>query len=316
MTKLHKTATALLLAAALLLSGCAEQRNSPTQEMDNTFLDSVFSNSTDNADGNNASTVLDGSASYEDPGNSSDWGIESYFKRDVENYPLDYITLPDGSMVSKYEAIGSGGNGSLKFDFTFIRYAKPVFHTTIDEPDLIEWESVESAKTIHDFKWKVDTLYAIEDPEYFKVKPGDRLKNGLVVKSAEYLVGIYGVGRVLDVSFDGEITLTGVLSYYLGDEGEGAVFFADSTSQFIPILLPGIDGDVMQAYIAEKQRFAMVFDDTFFSLGNINDIDLSGTISPGEYKKVRVTLKNITSHYVEGPNRSSCAELVSVEPIT
>lgn len=64
MTKLPKTTTALILAAALLLSGCAEQINSPAQGTENTFSDSGTSTDSESS--------ASGNESIDEPQSSTD----------------------------------------------------------------------------------------------------------------------------------------------------------------------------------------------------------------------------------------------------
>lgn len=71
MTKLHKTTTSLFLAAALFLSGCAEQVNSPPQGAENTSSDSSLSDSTVISNSDSTSTYSESSASFTDSESSS-----------------------------------------------------------------------------------------------------------------------------------------------------------------------------------------------------------------------------------------------------
>ncbi len=309
MTKLHKTATAFLLTAALLLSGCAEQGNSPAQEPESTSSDSNFSNSADNS----------GYSITEDSENSSD---TQSFK---DSLLFDSFVAPDGSIVYSSEAVDAeydpkDNTVSLAgFDFTLIRYASPVFRSTIEEPDLVDWE-----KGLDEFidKYAVD----LEDTVYFKIKPGDKLDNGLTVKSAKYWVDPRGSACATDVEFDGDLTLTGILCCTKANEDRGIPsgnlsFYPDLTKfDSIPIIVPipiG-DGDYIRTYADKKDLFALVYDSAKINFGNINDldIDLSDMISPGENKKIKVTINNLYSRYWPGPNRYMSAEIISAEPIT
>ncbi|MDE7230324.1 MAG: hypothetical protein K2N56_07575 [Oscillospiraceae bacterium] len=70
-------------------------------------------------------------------------------------------------------------NRTVKFDsFTYLRWAAPIFDNTLKTPDLINWDTYDMPK--------YDALFSQKqtDPEWFSVKPGDVLENGLVVKSA------------------------------------------------------------------------------------------------------------------------------------
>lgn len=307
MTTFHKTAAAFLLAAALLLGGCAGQGNRPAQEPESTSSDSNFSNSADNS----------GDSITADSENSSD--TQSF----RDSLLFDSFVAPDGSIVNKSEAVDAkydpkDNTVSLAgFDFTLIRYASPVFHSTIDEPDMVDW-----GKSLDDFSDKY--FQVLEDTVYFKIKPGDKLDNGLTVKSARYWVGPDGGACTTEVEFDGDLTLTGILRCIKGNEDLGIPsgnlsFYPDLTKfDFIPIIFPFGDGDYIHTYADREDMFAVVYDSARINLGNINDldIDISDVISPGENKKVKVTINNLYSAYIPGPNRIMYAEIVSVEPIT
>lgn len=71
MTKPHKTVTALLLAAALLLSGCEEQRNSPAQGTENTSSDSSVHIDQEDSASENESTDESQSSADSDSENSA-----------------------------------------------------------------------------------------------------------------------------------------------------------------------------------------------------------------------------------------------------
>ena len=70
MTKLHKTTTALLLTATLILSGCAEQRNSPAQGTESTSSggSSDFSSTTTDSE----SSIPKGESTSEPPSSPSE----------------------------------------------------------------------------------------------------------------------------------------------------------------------------------------------------------------------------------------------------
>ena len=89
------------------------------------------------------------------------------------------VIMPDGSTADKEEAVQAYRNHfdrpALKFDFGFLRYAKPIFQSSFDNPDSFDFDK-NSFKNPYPEK--------ITDPDYFKVKAGDTLKCGLTVTKA------------------------------------------------------------------------------------------------------------------------------------
>lgn len=228
MTKLHKTTTSLLLTAALLLSGCAEQRNNPAPGTENTYSDSNLSDSTETS--YSTPTDSETSVSSDDPEISTN--SESELKALINDFQVDSITAPDGSQVNKSDAVCAtgtiGGPIWLGYDFSYIRYSQPVFYNTFDYPDLINWES--SDLVPDDFN--IDIYDLIKDPKFLKIKAGDILENGLIVKSAKWWVDSAGWSNSFEVDFDGEITLEGIL-HCSSKKDSGAdgdlSFFADNS---------------------------------------------------------------------------------------
>lgn len=308
MTKPHKITTALLLTAALLLGGCAEQMNSPAQGTENTSSDSNFSDSTVTSNSDSTLTDSGTSVSSNNPESSTNSESEPDLQTLIENFPIENITLPDGSIVNKNEATGgfSGFYQILEFDFTFLRYARPIFRNTLDTPDMVDWTTNGD---------ELEGFYVIEDTNYFKVKPGDKLENGLVVKTAKYYVNGEGNSLECDIAFDGIWTLTGIIRRSRGR----LYFWGDPTQYSIPILIPGTSPAArLLAYVDSEEKFALVSDFTIFDLGEIIDInlDISDIFTHGEYQKVKVTLNNITSHYDQEDFRDIRAELIAIDPIT
>ncbi len=325
MTKLHKTTTALLLSAVILLGGCAERGTAPAPGADT-------NTSSDVSDGNSSESSIDsGIDSYADTNISSDIpdsisvepeNLTSYdnsesltnpkIDPDIDNFPIENITMPDGSAVNKCEA-NRAETDYLDFDFSFIRYAQPIYYSTFDDSDLINWET-------RDFKNNVDTMH-IENKKYFKVKTGDKLENGLTVKTAKYRVYKTGTVSISDIEFDGELTLPGIL-YCSPKPGynvyKGDLWLLVDPREFGFLPVAASDGeDRPEIWVANDAKLAIVSDKTFLRVGNINEIptDLSKIISLGKYAKVKATIKNLSVSWSDN-GASNYSTLVSAEPIT
>lgn len=280
MTKLRKTATALLLSAVILLGGCAERGTAPAS----------------GADTNTSSDVSDG--------NSSESSIDSEIDPYIEEFPVENITMPDGSVVSKYEA-ADGSVSALDFDFAYIHYMddeKPL-RTTFDDPPLLDSECEEIIKDVQGIT-----------PTYVKVKAGDKLENGLVVRSAVSHISLDANGldpylNAAEIEFEGRLTLSGKL-YYSADEDRGLFFLGDpSRSDPLPLLDEPFIG----------------FSDSMCGFESINNYppvrlggdpipgashrivtlpgDFSDIIAPGEIADVKITVEDISefSYAAGGP---------------
>ena len=110
MTKLHKTTTTLFLAAALLLSGCAEQNHIPAPGTDaNSSSDSNFSDSTVTSNSNSTSTDSETSVSSDNPESSSDSESEPDLQTlTVVGHGLEQI-YPTANERLAQEIIDQGG---------------------------------------------------------------------------------------------------------------------------------------------------------------------------------------------------------------
>ena len=327
MTTFHKTATAFLLTAALLLSGCAEQRSIPAPGTE-TNVSSDISNSNpiervESSDSTETSSnitpeILDSNSISTD----SEIKIKSFTAPDgstfhyIDGDTLDNLTYSESDVKS---FIAPDGNTlyyldktTLVCDHSYIRYAQPVFHNTIDEPGLVDWEKGCFTGEYYNEEWPDYYSAEIEDRNYFKVKAGDKLENGLTVKSAEsHFCG--GAIATSCVIFEGELTLTGLLYF----DSEGISIAADPTQYDIPISITDV-GDGIYGYIDDEEKFAIICDGIGIGLGNINDLsfNLSSEFVSGKNQKAKVTIKDLTLLFGNGIFRRSSATLVSAEPIT
>lgn len=219
-------------------------------------------------------------------------------------------------------------NGNVRFDnFTYLRWATPVFDNTLKTPDLINWATYDMPKYDDILRQKQ------KDPKWFSVKPGDVLENGLVVKSARcsFREANFYDGRKSviqsksEVVFENTLTLSGVL--YCSPEDDAYItsgdlfFFADSTDNpNIPVINRSNEAG---EYDLERYVFsdaAFVCDGMYFRVGDIDhvSVDLSGIINRGELCEVRVTLDNIRLGYNDGSGSfiiGAYADIVSIEKI-
>lgn len=289
MKKPHITTTAILLTAALLLSGCSKQNDTSLPDSDS------------------------GISSYDPTSSDTKSDVSSY----IESFPLDSFTAPDGSTVNKSEAVyaaplDDGSTYAIGFDFSYMRYAKPLFDNTFENPGLIDWDTLE---------FDTDIGFMIEDTDYFKVKAGDTLENGLTVESAQYWISRNGELFSSDIVLDGELTLKGVLHCiaevpdYIDNQGD-LLFFADTTeNDFVP--MPVSPVDLTLKWTDTTDGFAAVFDGIIMRFGNIKDtsIDLTDTFRNGSYVEAEITMKNIRVMYRENGGGFVNAELLSADPV-
>lgn len=306
-------------AAALILSGCSSNADSRPTVGDTS--DNLVS-----SEYNSNLNTSESPVSFEDPISSVGSAGDGEIKELIDNFPVESITMPDGTTVSKYEAVTSSNTNNtyqLVFDFSFIRYAEGMLYTSIDDQALFDME-----------KNKFGGDLVFDSPKYVKIEAGDKLENGLVVKSAEHSVyppmGSEEYPGILytNAEFEGRLTLSGVLYLYngnndfVGSPGHGdLVFFVDpSQSDLLPMAAHNsVDTgrDRLRVYFDDEIEFGAASDVPMIYLGNINDIsvDLSDIIAAGECAKVKITVDNISTGYYNTLDVSVGAALVSVEPV-
>lgn len=308
---MKKFITILCIAAVLanlaLLTGCnsekIEQNNSNNSENPSAVIDNSDTNSENSMTADNSKS---NSTTSSDP-------AEKFTGETLKLYNELKVTSfvgPDGKTVEASEAVDIydsgigkfleqyGGNEItstiLKYDFAYIRYARPFFYFAYEYPDdAKEKELEEEAKNLPELKW-------------FKVKAGDKLDSGLMVKRAEYLhYPTNYLGNALEkmeLELDGEITLEGVLFVSIHDDylnSTGSIMFVPDPAKTdgIPamsynywfgweedeILRAGFPRGYVQSDIGSE-----------WQLGNINDYNLPiEGLTNGSTAQVRVTLSNI-----------------------
>ena len=266
------------------------------------------SESGDNSDENSSSTS-----------DSPEISVDPKTQAFIDAFALDSFTAPDSSTVNKSEAVYAAGSEesgvvfTVGFDFSYMRYAEPLFDNTFDNPDLFDWEDTLAFNT--------DVNYMLENPNYFKVKSGDTLENGLTVESAQYWINTDGSVFSSEIILNGELTLEGIFrcikgnAEYIEKDGD-LLFYADSNkNHFVPVAVTPVDW--VWGWIDTNDSLAVVYDGTTIKFGNINDAstDIVNVFKDVNYVKAAVTMNNIRLIYQENGGAFFIAELVSVDVI-
>ena len=272
-----------------------------------------------------SNSLSDGGASTADIQQNSDSGQQ--FSEDgtsagddvralIDAFALEEFTAPDGSILKRSDAVKAESTGTITFavgyDFAFVRYAQPVWWSSVDDPDHIDWDTLENAG---------DSLEYPENAQYFRVKKGDTLENGLTVKNAEYFYAIDESTFANTVEFDGELTIEGIL-YYVPSDTEYAIgkddvfFFADPTKcGTIPV--PVLSAPLLEGWVDAESRLAVDYDGNRIQAGKLDALPDSVAESLKEQNGVRVTatLRNIRLiQAMYGP--AMFAEIVSAETVS
>ncbi len=230
-------------------------------------------------------------------------------KAAIDAFPLDEITLPDGSKVSKDQAVyGNTIAETLTFPFAFYRIASPIYKTTADDPDLIRYADGNWEATVD-----TDALANEIDRTYKKAAPGGVLENGLTVSGAVCTVDSRGNVSEGTIYFDGEITLSGALNY----SPEERMYIApdamslrpDSVKAKIPVLY---ESKVWVYHYWDgfsngenDPPFYMYFDSKAFNLGNKSDkeykkFDFDGVFGDKTTVIATVTVSDIKMDSITG----------------
>lgn len=206
----------------------------------------------------------------------------------IDSFWYGDIPFPDGSVLSASEASETFGDTSspgLIFDFGFLRYAKPVFMNSFDDPEIFDFSA-------DSFNVPTESIIYYE-PDFFKVRAGDVLENGMTVKSASY--GVERTGgmsvRTSKIALEGEATLNGILFRKDGLTG----FYPDPTEAAVPLIADDdwntlSDFLLPDYYRTSEEKFAIVtgggaiYSENDFNAGEKEEY----------YIKGRLTLKDVT----------------------
>ncbi len=241
------------------------------------------------------------------------------------------LTLPggkiiyseDGTMMSEWE-----GGFIKSYNTGYVRISTGFYHDSVSDPDLFNTE---------------DFIYSGDKPalgEIREVKAGDTI-GGLTVKSTELNVGSYSADNCFIfgnfVTFDGEVTLTGIMSYYY-DEQYGIMsgdilFTPDSCYAGLPLACNPISEtvsayprfDVIEDYTGDGTGDkkigngpAFISDAPTFRAGNLfenyagngelNDVTNGGNTNVT--RKVQVTLSDIKLEFSDQFGTNHCSAVI------
>ncbi|MCM1055912.1 MAG: hypothetical protein NC394_10375 [Bacteroides sp.] len=228
----------------------------------------------------------------------------------IPAYPADLVSLPDGTEISKTEALrayGTEENPILEFDFGFMRYGDPVFDSTIDDPDCFNFDT-------ETFNTDGSTF---GEPKYFMVKAGDVLDNGLTVTKARFRITWENGQKYLvnDVEFNedtGYVTYEGILRYFQED---GSLYFYPDPSGSVRVPLLYTDTGSENALISCVDG-AVAFrtgGGTIYvgnAVENGNGFDAEKTFAESNCVKAKLNLKYIV--FSDGIGTPSSAEAIFV----
>ncbi len=347
MTKIKKTTCIILaLAAATFFTACSADNNEVEIGITGTEKDDIIV-ITVAATSEKDPVLIDSTVGIEETAEitSTTTVTEGYIYPDNEEEKLALIDkfegesfiAPDGNKINKnqaadafeYEYFDGRRTICLKFDSGYIRYAKPVFKSTLDEPPIEDWENSE---------WSKFRTEKIDNPNYFQVKAGDVLENGLTVTSAFYQGYcvenldngdsdcVYLEVKKSEIRLDGEVTMEGILYCHtdsIDNYTKYLLFFPDSV-KCDTVMLPADyfwfkDASLAStfSYLLPEEKVGFYHDGTPYSLGDINNAQcsLAGLFDENNScVRVKATIDNIVLSY--GTNGDSVtAELVSAEKI-
>lgn len=304
-----KKITAILLTMALLaaLTGCnnTEGNSESVPNSDNPSSLTAPSQSESSMDG-----VPESTESTESISDVPESKLSAEAQRLLSALKITSFVGPDGITVQAADAddIFDSGIGKiidqtydengillseettstvLKYDFAYIRYARPYFYTGAFPGE-------------ETFKERDEETAKLPETEWFKIKAGDTLDCGLTVKRAEYLHNpiMQDALNKMEIEFDGELTLEGILLITTNDRdylvGAGTIeLIPDPTvTKGIPVM----SNDILRlSFINSDIGYVESDIGGLWILDNIDETDIDqGEIFGGNpVAHVRVTLKNI-----------------------
>lgn len=245
--------------------------------------------------------------------------VADYVGSDGNKMPLDRITEV-GQLENDF------GYGKIKYELGYLTYGIPCFATTVGNPD---WRLNGGFSDINEWiDLYMEKGKKVAEPKYFMVKPGDRLENGLVVKSAETTINYWpeGLPEGIDdvplstIEFDGTLTLEGVLYRHKGDPTyvnyNNDVFFCPDTTKHEFVPMNHVQDACVDLYDSEN---AIVYCDWYY-LGNPDEgtfeYDIDEYLGDKQLARARVTLKNIRiGGYTSSSRSNQNAEAAEIEII-
>lgn len=338
-THITTTATALLLTAALLLSGCSKQNDTSLPDSDSGTSTNISDSSTSN----------DNSSDTADNSESSDSTPEPT-KPDGEP---TFLTAPDGTTIytseisevytgselwdnkeaitfEQAEQMAQSGEGSftVKCDGFVYGCVPEKALNRIDAPEMFEDRGDgKSFKFLGKLSDK-NSAFDRRQTDWLRIKVGDKFGD-LTVKNAytlytnnERYAGVpYVPGAHIDdgcIEFEGELELEGYISVvamdaFYGTGGDLEFYPNGESSTKLPNISPFWDEESNKYYAVTHFSYYGYFGEWKLDLGNMFDIDCDTSgLNPGDsFVKARITLDNI--RFVPGIGRGMRAELKSVE---
>ena len=302
----------IILASVLALSLCltACEKTSENSE-----------SSSSSAESSSSSAEISSSSAEKSSSESSSSSEESSSNPAPNNFPESFTgflgeTIYTADASEKYDYM-------LRYNsFAYLRWATPVFDNNLKTPDLFNLDTFECPK--------YDGKLTQKNPEWFVIKPGDVLENGLKVKSTITTFEQWGtesggktVGQSeMNITFEGELTVTGVLVCAGKDDvyvTPGDLFFFADTTKDVKIPLVPIN-DTADEFSLKKfvfDDFAFVTDGMWFRVGDLESVsvDLDGIIKRGQAVNVKVTLEEIRVASGYTSSSTNHAKIKSIELI-
>ena len=314
----------LLLAAALALSACeagdniqVENDGTPSQTTtENAPQESGEDNAEENS-GENKENDPDESGEENGDNTPSENTPGEDVLALIEQFDVDRFTAPDGTEVMLTEATSQMNDFALFFDFAVIRYAFPIYSDTTTNPEIYDFENCE---------FTVDN-YTKEVPEYFRVKKGDVLDNGMTVTEANYVVTPYNVNYAFEnsVVLEGECTMEGILFRAPEDdymiEEDNVYFYPNPVSSAVPAPCDPYScefGEVSLVATGDLySEFAFVSDGGSFYVGKAHelDVDIADWFEDTPFVRVKVTLDGMRLRYSENFGTQGWSTLKSAEKL-
>lgn len=317
---MKKIITAICVAGLLAALTACNNDTAPVGDISSSIPENT--NSTDST----AESTDSDSESTESVPESSESVLESIPENEtsgskleklIEAFSLDELTLPDGTVLKKTDAVdgvGSEDYSVLKFDVGVLRYCKPVFQSSYDDPDSFDWDNY-------------TFLEPVEEPEEDRVvtvRAGDVLENGMTVKSAfTYFEVQFGEPYYKDseIQLEGEQTVEGIV--YLREEDDYGAYkdhmelYVDAAKcENLPMRYEQ-NGPSVWTHTFPDHKIALTIDGTYYDIGDINetDVDVSEVFLDSPFAKVKVTFKDPVLRIIETTAIKVRAELVDIEVI-
>lgn len=295
--KKYKAPFPLLFAACLLLTSCNGGAGDSETALDET-LPLQFTLDVPPAVSEEMTAVPEITLSEEDA------------DKITEKLPVKVFTAPDGRESSVDEAVSidfnkENGTYTLTFDSGYMGFVQPIYCDTDEIPELYR-------RQFEDFNPKVpiNDDSKVENQEYFGLKKGQKLENGLTVSDAYLKISMTEDDYEIEdntVTLDGEITLNGVLYCKKKNAGEVAsydeILFYPNPEHSDDIPCPYF-GDELTVFSLKdtKTDFAFVTSAFPFKLGTVGNIssagaDLTKHFSKADCIKAKVKISDIVIRF-------------------